>query len=251
MRWGSGCLLIGVLWVTAVPGVDASDFDALGAPAAGRAFLVANPAAPTTPGFATGAGVLEWYLGTDLRLQHVRLQWVGRQLGSAMHVGMVRSPVHSMLQAALALQLRSRTWRLGGTAGLQHWSFSNGINRQRWQLQLAAGLPLGALADVTLHVHPPLNIDEQPQLALQVNTSYFAPLHFLVRENRTAGFPAHRRYGVAWNSGDLWLRLGYDQQTQASSVGLALGAGKWGWEATAQSHPDLGWSRSWWLEFAP
>lgn len=222
-------------------------FDRMGVPATHASDLLARPATTAPPGWLLRASVAEPIVGADIREQSVYAHWVCVRFSLAAQLDRQGSEVHARSTAGAALQLRGAagTWGLSGV--LQQWSFVGGLTRQRWQARLAWGRALGRSATLALQLRPPFASDDRAVVELLMSSSHLSPFHLVFREQRVAGFPVMRQFGVVWGNENISLRAGYNGATMATSIGVILCIGPWSWDASASAHPSLGYGRQWGL----
>ena len=249
MNRPSGLLLacLAALPATQAP---AQGFDRLGVPVSGVTELLANPAAPVAGGFLVRASVAEPFVAAGIREQRLYAHWVGARLGAAMHLDRQGSEVHGRTTLGAALQLHGALGVWGLATALQQWSFVDEFTRQRWQARIAWGRVLGQDATLSLQLRPQLTADDRLAVELLMSSSHLSPFHLLFREQRVAGFPVARQFGVIWGDTNVSLSAGYNDATLATSIGIALSTGSWRWDASATAHPFLGYGRQWGLALA-
>jgi hypothetical protein len=240
-------------WLATVllsPACRAGGFDALGVPLVHRVDLLADPGAAVRPGWHLRAAVREPFLGTGLREHVATVHMVRTTSAAAVQVAWQRSQVHRRLQWTFAVQHHLLAGRFGLGVQVQRWSFRNGATRSRCWMQTAWGMQLPGASHLSLQCAPQ-DASSRPRLTLQFETDHFAPFRLFFQDERVAGFPPRRRWGMTWGDKAFAVRVGFDALTASTSVGVSLAHRPWNWDAGARAHPILGWSRAAGIAWSP
>jgi hypothetical protein len=233
------------------PGATAAGgFDVLGTPLGHGVDLVRQPAAQGAPGLLLRAAVIEPFTEAAIREQLASLSWVGSTAALAVQGAWQRSRVHRRQSWSLAVQQRVAGGRLGLTTEVSRWEFGNVSVRPRWHLRVAWGRSLPADSQVSLQCMPPVD-STRPRVTVQASSGCFSPLRLFFQEERVAGLPVRRRWGMTWGDDVLVLRFGFDLHTTTTSIGVSLTLPEWMWDASVSAHPLLGWSRMSGIAWSP
>ena len=209
-----------------------------------------SPGAPVAPGISLGLGSAQPFAGSGLMSTAVRAQCVRPAWGMGFALSQLRSDVHRQADLALGLQLRRRHWAWGAALGLGALEFAR--HEALRELSLSGGLGVRTrvrVAAVVESVLEPRSAGVNPRLVLAASAGAGRGLELAVQCEREPRFPLRVRAGATWRGKPLDLRAGYDTTTRTASAGLAVALGPCTFAWGASSHPDLGWSHAWMLEF--
>jgi hypothetical protein len=250
MKWPlPGALLAAAL--LAASQVQAVGFDRLGVPLRVAPDLLANPAALPAIGFWMRASMSEPFVDAAIREQRLDVHWAASHWAMAAQIDRQGSDIHARTTLGVALQKHTAVGVWGVAGAWEQWSFTDGALRQRLRCRMAWGGAVGSQVRVSLQVQPPLAPDDRAAVELLIGSSHLAPFRLAFHEQRTAGLPVARQFGVLWSDSNFSFGVGYNDATMATSIGIALFTGHWSWDASGTAHPYLGYGRQWGLALSP
>lgn len=236
-------LLALTLVVPMVSPTQAGGFDAVGAPQQ-WVDLRRTPALPPRTGLLVRVAIHDRFLGTGLQDQDLAVQWVRHRWALAGGATVQHSDIHTRTTLQVAVQGRLHRFAWGGALALEQWEFQGGPRVRQGRGRVAWSCTLPAATSIEIQLVPPFQPADGAAFILHCRTQHFAPFGLLLSEERVAGFPVRRRWGVTWGGSAFVLAAGFEPLTSSSSVGVTLRQVGWMWDVAANLHPLLGWSRA-------
>lgn len=247
--WGLACLL---LWSPAW-GASWQEIDARTLAWGGIAVLDRLDRSPGTDlptGITLQAGGVWHFLGSGLVAHGLRLRRVGERLAWGLSTDWLRSDIHREQDSIAALQLGVRRGRLGIALGYRELRFSGYAAWRRPIVRFGVGARPQERIRVVFVVERPEVSQEGPRCTVGVGAHLEARLDVALQLEREPTLPVRLRVGLCWLAmGRIGTLCGYDAVTSSFTAGIMLHGRSCGLTYGTASHPDLGWSHGWMLEW--
>ena len=209
-----------------------------------------SPGALVDSGFILQCGSRTSFAGSSLSTRSVVVRSGHSRYAWEVGVAHEASDVHARQRLATAVQLGGAVWRVGVGVEAAKVELPPYPAWHDLQLRTGVGARLGASRRVAAVAWQALRARAIPECAVGMAWQLLNALEAVVQIERTPGLPLRTRMGGRWGNGPRWAVLGgFDVTTLGTSAGLVAGAGPWRFTYGTQSHPDLGWSHAWSLEF--
>ncbi|HZL85661.1 MAG TPA: hypothetical protein VFD07_09820 [Candidatus Krumholzibacteria bacterium] len=208
------------------------------------------PGSVLPPHHAVQCGSVWPFAGSGLVTHVAALQSVGQSWGFALAVAQTQSDIHAETDATLVLQSGRTTWRAGAAATLRRTHFARHPTWAELHLQLGFGARLHTRVRLACTSAGILQRDVLPRVGLTLGVKLEERLEATLLLEREPSLPTRMCAGLAWGvGGGLGFLCGHDLLTGGSSAGLVAGPPSWKVTYATASHPELGWSHAWMLEY--
>jgi len=207
--------------------------------------LHASPGAAADVGWRLQLGHARTFVGSGLVAQALRLQRVGEHVGLGLAWEQRTSPVHRDDAGVVVLQRRASIWQLGCGARLRRVLFDGYAPRLTSEFHLGAGFRARQQAIVVR-----ARRDTSVRVDLGLRLSLHRDVRLEVQQIREPGFLTRTRGALTLGAAPLAFHVGYDVATRVAAAGVAAGGRRHRLIYAARTHPELGWSHTWMLEWA-
>lgn len=209
-----------------------------------------SPAAPVPDGLTLQGGGVWHFLGSGLEARSLRLHQSRGGAAWSLGIDWMQSDIHREQDVVAALQLRRGGARVGIAVGLREARFAGYGVWRRGLMRFGVGAQPHARVQLALAVDRQPEQSGRPRFAAAAGAALDGGLDVAVQLEREPALSARLRASLGWTPAPaLGILCGYDTTTSSFAAGVALGVGPWRLIFGTSSHPELGWSQAWMLEW--
>jgi len=209
-----------------------------------------SPGAPVPRGFVAQAGGVWHFLGSGLVAQGLHVGRTGGRLAWSFGIDWLRSDLHREQEIASAVQLRRHRLRLGITLGWREWQFARHAPWRRPLRRLGIGARPQARVQVVGMGEPVGGGAQALRFTACAEIALEKGIDAAFQVEREPALPIRLRASLGWRPAEpLEFRCGYDAATSSLALGVIVRSDTWSGVCAAATHPELGWSRAWLLEW--
>ncbi len=205
----------------------------------------ASAAAPSTSGGSLQLGTAHVFSGSGLVDAFVRARRTWDRAGIALGWEQRTSPVHRAHALGVVVQARTRRGHLGVGVQMRRREFVRYAAHVRMQPHFGLSLKRHD-AVLVLRAQP---TDDALHIDLGARIEIHRHATIDVQHERVPGLAARSRAALTLHADGLVAHAAYDVATGSVASGLEVGSRSVHVVYGARTHPELGWSHAWMLEF--
>jgi len=190
------------------------------------------------------------FLGSGLVAHSLRLRRVGQRLTWGLSTDWLQSDIHREQDAIAALQLGARRARLGMALGYRELRFSGYGVWRRALVRVGVGARPQERVRIVFVAEPTELSQGGPRCTVGIGADLESGLVVALQLEREPTLPVRFRVGLRWSAtGRVGALCGYDAVTSSFTAGIVLHGRSCELTYGTASHPELGWSHGWMLEW--